>query len=540
MCPYTLCAEPREIPFVFVETGNSVDRSEKVKSRTADMYASGKSDKLVGAERQMNKGNQRPEGRQNPAESAEQRSLTKGNTSRTSTAGTQRPDKVSNGLERVREVARRDRRVQFSALLHHIDVPLLWESYERLKRRAAPGVDGVRWADYQEGLLARLTSLHERIHGGSYKALPSKRARIAKEDGSERKLGIAALEDKIVQQAVARVLEAIYEEEFVGFSYGFRPGRDQHRALDALSVGLTRRSVNWVVDLDIRGYFDHIQHDWLIRFLEHRVADKRVIRLIRKWLRAGVMEGDQWQQTDEGSPQGAVISPLLSNIYLHYVFDLWMQQRRRKRMRGHSVVVRYADDIVAGFQHKEEAEGFMADLSERLERFGLSMHPEKTRLLEFGRVAASRRKRAGLAKPETFDFLGFTHIASRNSLGRFMIRRITIAKRQRRKLHEIKRELRRRFNRPVPETGRWLRQVLQGYYRYFAVPNNLNSLNQFRYELCRLWFKALRRRSQKAAKSMTWEKFTRIEREWLPTPRVIHPWPSIRFAAITQGRSRVR
>ena len=286
--------------------------------------------------------------------------------------------------------------------------------------------------------------------------------------------------------------------------------------------------------------FDHIQHDCLIRFLEHRVADKRIIRLIRKWLRAGVMDGNQWQQTEQGSAQGSVISPLLSNIYLHYVFDLWMQKRHRKVLRGQSTVVRYADDIVAGFQHKDEAERFMAELSERLKLFGLTMHPDKTRLLEFGRTAAIRRKRAGLSKPKTFDFLGFTHIASRNRKGRFAIRRITVAKRQRRKLREIKGELRRRFNRPVPETGKWLRQVLQGYYQYFAVPNNLKSMNQFRFQLSRLWFKALRRRSQKAAKRMNWDVFNRIVREWLPRPCVVHPWPSERFAATTQGKSRVR
>ena len=488
----------------------------------------------------MNNGKQPPEGGHYPAESAERRGLTKGNTPDPTTAGTQRSDKVSSGLARVREVARRDRRMQFTALLHHIDVPLLWESYERLKRGAAAGVDGVRWADYQGDLLENLSDLHDRIHTGRYRAMPSKRARIAKEDGSVRKLGIASLEDKIVQQAVAKVLEAIYEEDFVGFSYGFRPKRDQHKALDALSVGLTQRSINWVVDLDIQGYFDHIQHDWMVRFLGHRVADKRIIRLIRKWLKAGVMDGNQWQQTEEGCPQGSVIAPLLSNIYLHYVFDLWMQHRYRKKMRGQSVVVRFADDIVACFEHEDEAKGFMAELSERLTLFGLSMHPDKTRLLEFGRRAAIRRKRAGLPKPETFDFLGFTHIASRNSLGRFTIRRITIAKRQRRKLHELKRELRRRFNRPVPETGLWLRQVLQGYYQYFAVPNNLSSMSQFHYQLSRLWFKALRRRSQKAAKRMNWDLFNRLARKWLPTPRVVHPWPNVRFAATTQGKSRVR
>ena len=477
----------------------------------------------------MNKGNRLSEDSQNPAESGEQRSLAEGNTHRASTAETQRSGKVSRGLVGVREAAGRDRRLRFTALLHHIDVALLQASYSRLKRGAAPGVDGVRWADYQQGLPERLEQLHDRIHTGRYRALPSKRARIAKDDGSERRLGIAALEDKIVQQAVATVLEAIYEVDFVGFSYGFRPRRDQHQALDALYVGLTERPVSWVVDLDIRGYFDHIQHDWLVRFLEHRIADKRIIRLIRKWLRAGVLEDGDWQPTPEGSPQGAVISPVLANIYLHYAFDLWAQQRRRQTVGGAMVVVRFADDIVAGFQHKEEADAFLADLAERLSQFGLSLHPNKTRLLEFGRFAASRRQRVGQGKPETFDFLGFTHIAARTRKGQFVIRRQTIAKRKCRKLQEIKRELRRRFHEPVPETGRWLRQVLQGYYRYFAVPYNLDALNKFRYEVSRAWLKALRRRSQKARRGLTWEKFKVIQQRYLPLPRVIHPWPNVRF-----------
>ena len=471
----------------------------------------------------MNKGNQ-PEGDgQKPAESVEQRSLAEGNTQRVPTAETQGSGKVSRGLLGVREAARRDKRLQFTTLLHHIDVSLLWESYEQLKRGAAPGVDGVRWTDYQEGLLERLTELHDRIHKGSYRALPSKRARIAKEDGSERKLGIAALEDKIVQQAVVTVLTAIYEEDFVGFSYGFRPRRDQHQALDALWVGLTERPINWVVDLDIQAYFDRIQHDWMVRFLKHRIADKRIIRLIRKWLRAGVMEDGRWQATEEGSPQGAVISPLLANIYLHYAFDLWVEQRRRKEVRGAMIVVRFADDIVAGFQHKEAADAFLADVSNRLSKFGLTLHPGKSRLIEFGRQAV------GLGKPETFNFLGFTHIAAITRGGRFVIRRRTVGKRLRRKLQEIKRELRRRFQDPVPETGRWLRQVLQGYYRYFAVPYNLDSLNLFRYEIGRAWLRALRRRSQKARKHLTWEKFKAIQRKWLPMPRIVHPWPNVRF-----------
>ncbi len=478
----------------------------------------------------MNKGNQLSGDGQKLAESVEQRGLAEGNTREAPTAETQGSGKVSRGLVGVREAARRDKRLQFTALLHHIDVPLLWSSYEKLKRAAAPGVDGVRWTDYQEGLLERLTDLHDRIHKGSYRALPSKRARIAKEDGSERKLGIAALEDKIVQQAVATVLEAIYEVDFVGFSYGFRPGRDQHQALDALYVGLTERPVEWVVDLDIQGYFDHIQHDWMVCFLKHRIADKRIIRLIRKWLKAGVMEDGQWQPTAEGSPQGAVISPLLANIYLHYAFDLWVQQRRyRQEVRGAMIVVRFADDIVVGFQHQDEAEAFLTNIADRLSQFGLRLHPAKSRRIEFGRHAASRRKAAGLGKPETFNFLGFTHIASKTRNARFVIRRQTIGKRLHRKLQEIKRELRRRFQDPVPETGRWLRQVLQGYYRYFAVPYNLDTMNQFRYEVARAWLRALRRRSQKARRNLTWEKFKRIQKEWLPMPRVVHPWPNVRF-----------
>jgi len=504
----------------------------KVKSRTAGVYADGYSDKLIVVRTQVNKGNQSSQGGQKLAESVEQRSLTEGNASRATAAGAQNPDKVSSGLERIREKARKDKDVRFTSLLHHIDVEQLRMSYEQLKRTAAPGVDGIRWKDYQENLSENLCDLHSRLHSGRYRALPSKRVRIAKEDGSERKLGIASLEDKIVQQAVARVLNAIYEEDFVGYSYGFRAGRDQHRALDALSVGLTRKPINWVVDLDIQGYFDHMQHDWLIRFVEHRIGDRRMLRLIVKWLKAGVLDGEKWQQTDKGSPQGAVISPLLSNIYLHYVFDLWFKHRRNKQMHGEAIVVRYADDIVAGFERKEEAEQFQAELSERLEKFGLKIHPKKTRLLEFGRLAISSRKRVGLGKPETFDFLGFTHIASIDGGGRFTIRRHTIARRQRGKLHKLKRELKRRSHDSVPKTGRWLRQVLQGYYRYFAVPGNQKSLSQFRYRLCELWIKALRRRSHKARRGMTWEKFESLHRYWLPYARVCHPWPSVRFGRL--------
>jgi group II intron reverse transcriptase/maturase len=366
----------------------------------------------------MNKGNQLSGDGQRLAESVERRGLAEGNTRQAPTAETQGSGKVSRGLLGVREAARRDKNLRFTALLHHIDLALLQASYEQLKRTAAPGVDGVRWTDYQEGLEGRLEELHDRIHKGSYRALPSKRARIAKEDGSERKLGIAALEDKIVQQAVATVLNAIYEEDFKGFSYGFRPGRDQHQALDALYVGLTQRPIGWVVDLDIRGYFDSIRHDGMVRFLEHRIADRRMIRLIRNWLRAGVIEDRAWHPSEEGSPQGAVISPLVANIYLHYVFDLWAQRRRRKEVRGAMTVVRYADDIVVGFQHHDEAKAFLDDLSDRLNELGLTLHPDKTRLIEFGRQVALQPKAEGTGKPATFTFLGVTHLASKTRTGR--------------------------------------------------------------------------------------------------------------------------
>jgi group II intron reverse transcriptase/maturase len=477
----------------------------------------------------MNKGNQPGKTGQKLAESVEQRDLAEGNAQGSPTDGTLSPTKVSRGLLGVREAAHRDRNLRFTALLHHVTVQLLRESYMALKREAAPGVDGVTWRGYQDGMEDRLRSLHERIHKGMYRAQPSKRTRIPKEDGRERKLGIACLEDKIVQKAIVTVLNCIYEEDFKGFSYGFRPGRSQHQALDALYVGLTARPINWVLDLDIRGYFDNIQHDWLVRFLEHRIGDKRVIRLIRKWLRVGVLDEGQWLHMEEGSPQGAVISPLLSNIYLHYVFDLWAERWRRQQCGGAMIMVRYADDILTGHQRSEEAIRFQSELEERLKQFGLQLNPEKSRRIEFGRKAASNRTRLGKSKPETFDFLGFTHICSRTRKGRFTIRRKTKAKRRRAKLQEIKTELRRRMHESVPDTGKWLRSVLQGYYQYFAVPYNLNALISLRYQVARAWIRMLRRRSHKARKRMTWEKFKRISELWLPKPQVLHPWPNLRF-----------
>ena len=378
-----------------------------------------------------------------------------------------------------------------------MDVALLRTAYLALKREAAVGVDGTTWRDYGRDRERRLADLHDRIHSGAYRAQPSRRVYIAKPDGRQRPLGIAALEDKIVQRAVVEVLNAIWEADFLGFSYGFRSGRSQHDALDALAVGLEHGRVNWVLDADIEGFFDAVSHDWLIRFVEHRVGDRRVVRLIRKWLKAGMMEDGVVTPAEVGTPQGAVISPLLANIYLHYVFDLWADRWRRQHARGGVIPVRYADDIVAGFEHKADAERFLAALRDRLAGFALTLHPGKTRLIEFGRFAAANRARRGLGNPETFDFLGFTHICGRSRRGRFQLRRKSRRDRMQAKLRELKSELRRRWHEPIPHQGQWLRQVLTGWYTHHAVPTNSPSLGAFRDRVTELWMRALRRRSQK-------------------------------------------
>jgi group II intron reverse transcriptase/maturase len=391
-------------------------------------------------------------------------------------------------------------------------------------------VDEVTWQEYELGLEDRLMDLHSRVHTGKYRAQPSKRVYIPKPDGSLRPLGIAALEDKIVQHAVVTVLNQVYEEQFEGFSYGFRPGRKQHDALDALHVGLTDRSVNWVLDADIHGFFDTIDHDWMLKFIEHRIADRRVLRLIRKWLRAGVSEDGQWSKTTVGTPQGAVISPLLANIYLHYAFDQWVQLWRAQHAAGNVIVVRYADDFVVGFQYKRDAERFLRELKERLLKFGLALHPEKTRLIQFGRRAQQDRRRRGKRKPETFDFLGFTHYCGKTRKNhRFIVKRKTRPKSQRIKLKEIGASLLRNRHRPIPEIGRWLQGVVRGYYTYHAIPGNLDSLRAFRREVVRSWLHALRRRSQRHR--MPWSRFSTIANRWIPMPRILHPYPNARFYA---------
>jgi group II intron reverse transcriptase/maturase len=435
---------------------------------------------------------------------------------------------VFSGLERVRQRAKAEKKERFTALLHHVDIELLRRAFFWLKRDAAPGVDGRTWRQYAGDLEVNLVDLHARVHRGAYRAQPSRRKFIPKADGRERPLGVASLEDKIVQRVVVEVFNAIYEEDFLGFSYGFRPGRGAHDALDALVVGINRTKVNWILDVDIRSFFDTVSHDWLIRFIEHRIADPRMIRLIRKWLKAGVLEDGEWTSSEAGTPQGAVISPTLANAYLHYTFDLWAERWRHRNAQGNVILVRYADDIVAGFEHESDAVRFLSDLHARVEKFALSLHPEKTRLIEFGRHAAEHRSARGLGKPETFNFLGFTHICGRSRRGGFLLRRKTRRDRMRAKLRTLKAELKQRMHEPIPQQGRWLAQVVRGYFAYHAVPTNFQRLNAFHYHVTVLWWRTLRRRSQRDW--TTWERISRLVAALLPRPRILHPWPDARFA----------
>src|SRR6266540_3184331 len=456
------------------------------------------------------------------AESVEGRRPAEGSTASKTRPGRRAGHGAPSALDRVREVAGRDKEARFTALLHHVDLDRLRAAYWAISPKAAAGVDGVTWAAYGQDLEASLQDLHRRLHAGRYRARPSRRAYIPKADGRLRPLGIAALEDKIVQRAVVEVLNAVYEEDFRGFSYGFRPGRSPHDALDALAVGISRKKVNWVFDADIRDFFTRLDQSWLRRFLEHRIADKRVLRLIDKWLAAGVIEDEQWSATEEGSPQGASISPLLANLYLHHVFDLWVDWWRRRRAHGDVIIVRFADDVTVGFEHERDARRFWSELRERFARFGLELHPDKTRLIEFGRFAARNRAARGAGKPETFNFLGFTHICAKTRNGRFWLRRITISKRMRAKLREVNDQLRRRRHQPIP---------VQGHLAYYAVPGNTDAVKAFRHQVTRHWLKALRRRSQRTR--MSWERMRRIATRWLPPVRVMHPFPEVRFAART-------
>src|SRR6201997_1526395 len=503
------------------------DRSAKVQSHKADTHALEEADRTILSMNQTNKEER------TSAEPGEKRVRAKENIVQPNTNPTQSGDRVSQGLSGVREAAKKRRRERFTALLHHVSVELLGDSFYALKRQASPGVDGVRWQEYETGLEDRLTSLHSRVHRGAYRAQPSRRVYIPKADGRQRPLGIAALEDKIVQQAVVTVLNQIYEADFQGFSYGFRPGRSPHQALDALTVGIQRKRVNWVLDADIRGFFDNMSHEWTMKFIEHRVADRRILRLIQKWLKAGVSDDGQWSETKVGTPQGAVVSPLLANVYLHYVFDLWVEVWRKKVAKGDVIVVRYADDLVVGFQHRTDAERFLQEFRERLAKFGLELHADKTRLIEFGRFAARDRKRRGEGKPETFTFLGFTHFCGQLSTGAFIVWRITAKKRMVAKLKAMKAELQRRKHHRTTEVGAWLRKAVLGYYQYHAVPGNSTQLRIFSRRIGWLWRSVLVRRSKRA--QVRWDRLSPLLARWIPQPRILHPYPDTRFAATHPG-----
>jgi len=491
------------------------------------MNEQGKSDRPVVPRKSPNKAG-RP-----AAEGMEGRGLAKGNPSQQNASRTPSRTDAPSALERIRQAAEKDRKMRFTALLHHIyNLDMLRRAYFGLKKEAAAGVDGETWQRYGENLEANLRDLSERLKRGAYRAKPVRRVYIPKADGRQRPLGVPALEDKVVQRAAVEVLNAIYETDFLGFSYGFRPGRSPHQALDALYTALLTRKVNWVLDVDIRSFFDTLSHEWLVKFLEHRIADRRVVRLVQKWLNAGVLEDGKRVRTEEGTPQGGSASPLLANLYLHYVFDLWVQAWRRKQAQGDMIVVRFADDIVLGFQSRSDAERFRAELTERFRKFALELHPDKTRLLEFGCFAAENRKKRGEGKPETFNFLGFTHICGRKrSNGRFTVLRQTMRKRLQAKLSAVKIELKRRMHAPIPEVGRWLRAVVNGHFRYYGVPMNTPALQTFRFQIGRLWHRALSRRSQNGR--VNWDRMRRLIDRWLPAVRVHHPYPLRRLGVIT-------
>jgi group II intron reverse transcriptase/maturase len=475
------------------------------------------------------------------AEATEGRELAKGNSPERNALRTQSRDSTPSALERVRQAARKDRKQRFTALLHHIyDVERLRTAYLSMKKDAAAGVDGETWEHYGETLEANLQDLSQRLKRGAYRARPVRRVYIPKvgKPGELRPLGVPALEDKIVQRATVEVLNAIYEQDFLGFSYGFRPGRSPHQALDALAVGIGTRKVNWVLDADIRKFYDTLDHGWLVKFIEHRVADRRVVRLTQKWLNAGALEEGKRVQSEMGTVQGGSISPLLSNIYLHYVLDLWVQQWRQKQAHGEVIFVRFADDFVAGFEHRHDAEQFLAELRERFAKFGLELHADKTRIVEFGRYAERNRRNRGDGKPGTFNFLGFTHSCGKTRRGHFTVLRQTMRQRWQAKLRVLKEELRRRMHTPLQEQGTYLRSVLLGHFRYYGVPLNGPALCAFRFAVGRLWCTVLRRRSQ--GNHLPWRRMQRFITRWFPSARIYHPYPLVRLGVLTQGGSRMR
>jgi RNA-directed DNA polymerase len=486
------------------------------------MHERGKSDSAVGAMKPTNKAER------SAAELVEQRAGTKGNADQQSTRRAQERESVSQALGRIRQAAKQRQKEKFTTLVHHISVALLRLAFFEIKKDAAPGVDGLTWQDYEADLDRNIDDLHDRVHRGAYRAQPSRRLYIPKPDGRQRPIAVAALEDKIVQRATAAVLNTIYEEDFLGFSYGFRPKRSQHDALDALVVGITSTKVNWILEVDVRSFFDEVSQSWLMKFLEHRIADPRILHLAQKWLKAGILEDGVVTVSDKGTGQGSVISPLLANIYLHYSLDLWAERWRRREATGDMIIVRYADDVVVGFEHEADGRRFWDAMRDRLQEFSLSLHPEKTRLIEFGRHAAIKRKQRGFGKPETFNFLGMTFICGTSRGGKFLLKRRTRRDRMQAKINEVAGELRRRMHQSIPEQGKWLKHVITGFFNYHAVPTNWAALGAFRAEITNRWRRSLSRRSQKGG--LTWDRMAKLADDWLPKPRILHPWPNQRFA----------
>jgi RNA-directed DNA polymerase len=486
------------------------------------MHERGKSDSAVRAVKPANKAER------SAAELVEQRAGTKGKADQQSTRRAQERESVSQALGRIRQAAKQRKKEKFTTLFHHISVGLLRLAFFEIKKDAAPGVDGLTWQDYEADLDRNIEDLHDRVHKGAYRAQPSRRLYIPKPDGRQRPIAIAALEDKIVQRATAAVLNTIYEEDFLGFSYGFRPKRSQHDALDALVVGITSTKVNWILEVDVQSFFDEVSQSWLMRFVEHRIADPRILHLIQKWLKAGILEDGVVTVSEKGTGQGSVISPLLANAYLHYSFDLWAERWRRREATGDMIIVRYADDIVVGFEQETDARRFWDAMRARLQEFSLSLHPKKTRLVEFGRHAANNRKQHGLGKPETFNFLGMSFICGKSRAGNFLLKRKTRRDRMQAKIKEVAGELRRRMHQSIPEQGKWLKQVITGFFNYHAVPTNWDALGAFRAEITERWRRTLSRRSQKGG--LTWARMAKLADDWLPKPRILHPWPNQRFA----------
>jgi RNA-directed DNA polymerase len=454
------------------------------------------------------------EGRDQPQGSPRQRAKVR----------TQSRPALQPNLARVNEAAQRDKRTQFTALLHHVDFAALLRAFRRLKRAASPGVDGETVASYERNLRDNLHDLCKRVHTGRYRPWPVRRAYIPKPDGGQRPLGVPALEDKIVQGAVAEVLSAVYEVDFLGFSYGFRPGRGPHQALAALHTALMTQCVNWVLDADIRKFFDSVDHEWLLRMVAHRIADPRILRLISQWLKAGVLESGEWCETVEGTPQGSGISPLLANVFLHYALDLWVHQWRQRHARGRVIVVRYADDFVMGFQYESDARRMLTELKERLAKFRLALHEDKTRLIEFGRLPSLRRAKRDERRCTTFAFLGFVHYCSWTRDGRFVVKRKTQGKRMARKLQALRQEARRRMHAAMSDQQRWLSQVLRGHYAYYGLPSNYRAMQLFYNHVRWLWYRVLQRRSQRGSK---WRDITALLNQFpLPRPRITHPLES--------------